>query len=225
MTTDTELLAELESLGSEQTRKTYGRHGVGPNQFGVSYAALGKLKKRLKINHDLAVRLWASGNHDARILALMIADPRQADSAILDQWARDLGNYVISDALSGYVGNTPLAREKAGQWMESDDEWIGTMGWNLVGHLAMSDPTLPDSYFEDALARIERDLQSSKNRVRYAMNNAVIAIGLRSEALEARAVAAAERIGKVVVDHGQTGCKTPDAIPYIAKAKAHRQKV
>jgi 3-methyladenine DNA glycosylase AlkD len=42
------------------------------------------------------------------------------------------------------------------------------------------------------------------------------------ERLEKRAVAAAKRVGKVEVDHGETGCKTPDALEYIARTKAHR---
>ncbi len=222
MTTDTQVLQELEALGKEQTRKTYRRHGVGANQYGVSYGDLGKLKKRLKTDHTLAVQLWASGNHDARILALMIADPAQADAATLDIWVHDLDNYVISDALSSYVSASPLARELAEQWIQSGDEWIAATGWNVFAHLAMQDQSLPDGYFEPYIARIERDLHASKNRVRHSMNNAVIAIGVRSDALEGQAVAAAARIGKVVVDHGQTNCKTPDAIAYIAKTKAHR---
>ncbi len=223
MTTDIEILAELVSLGSEQTRKTYARHGVGANQYGVSYAALGKLKKRLKINHPLALSLWASGNHDARILALMIADPQGADSALLDQWVRDLDNYVISDALSAYVAATPLAQVAAEQWVQSGQEWIGATGWNAMAHLALHDSALPDAYFESYLDQITRDLHASKNRVRHCMNNALIAIALRSAALEAQAIAAAQQIGKVVVDHGQTNCKTPAAIPYIQKAKARKQ--
>lgn len=221
MATAPEILAELESLGSEQTRKTYRRHGIGENQFGVSFAALGKLKKRLKTDHALALDLWASGNHDARVLATMIADPKQATAELLDGWANDLDNYGLTDALSVYAASTPLARQKAEQWIESDGEWIATAGWNLLGSLAMQDATLPDSYFESLLDRITHDLHGSKNRVRYAMNNVVIAIGVRSDALEAQAVDAAQRIGKVIVDHGETNCKTPDAIPYIAKARAH----
>ena len=221
MATAPEILAELESLGSEQTRKTYRRHGIGENQFGVSYSALGKLRKRLKTDHALALDLWASGNHDARVLATMIADPKQATSELLDRWANDPDNYGLTDALSVYAASTPLARQKAEQWIDSDDEWIATLGWNILGSLAMQDTALPDSYFEPLLARIEHDLHSSKNRVRYAMNNVVIAIGIRSDALEAQAVAAAQRIGKVIVDHGDTNCKTPDAIPYIQKTKAH----
>jgi 3-methyladenine DNA glycosylase AlkD len=222
MTTDTQILQELEALGKEQTRKTYRRHGVVENQYGVSYSDMSRLKKRIKTDHALALRLWASRNHDARILALMIADPQQADSATLEAWVHELTNYVISDALGAYVSQTPLARQKAEAWTQSDEEWIAATGWNILADLATRDQSLPDSYFEPFLATIERDLHSSKNRVRHSMNNAVIAIGLRGEALEARAVAAAERIGKVIVDHGQTNCKTPAAIPYIAKAKARR---
>lgn len=69
------LLRELESRGSAQTRKTYGRHGVRGPMFGVSYKDLGILTRRLKTNHSLALELWETENHDARILATMIADP------------------------------------------------------------------------------------------------------------------------------------------------------
>jgi len=37
-------------------------------------------------------------------------------------------------------------------------------------------------------------------------------------------LAAAKRIGKVEVDHGETSCKTPDASTYIRKAVARRSK-
>jgi len=218
------VLAELESLGKEATRNTFRRHGVGDNQYGVLFSALEKIKKRIKTDHELAIQLWENGNHDGRMLAMMIADPKQADSATLDRWVQELDNYVVTDALSGYVSASPLAREKAEQWIKSDNEWIATAGWNILGSLTASDSSLPDAYFEPYLAQIERELHDSQNRVRYAMNNVVIAIGVRSDALEPKAIAAAERIGTVDVDHGQTNCKTPDAIPYIHKTKAYRAK-
>src|SRR3990172_1099061 len=93
-----EVLAELNKMGTEQNRKVYARHGVGPNMYGVSYANLGALKKKIKVDHGLALDLWASGNHDARVLATMIADPKQADDELLDGWVRDLDNYVLTDA-------------------------------------------------------------------------------------------------------------------------------
>ena len=82
-----EMMSELKSLGSEQTCKTYKRHGVKGDMFGVSYANLGKIKKKIKVDHKLAEQLWATGNHDARIVATMIADPKQVN----DKTARSLG--------------------------------------------------------------------------------------------------------------------------------------
>jgi hypothetical protein len=35
-------------------------------------------------------------------------------------------------------------------------------------------------------------------------------------------MAVAKAIGKVDVDHGETGCVTPDAVGYIAKLVAHK---
>ena len=223
MTTTAEVLADLEASGTAQNRKVYRRHGVQNALYGVSYTNLKALKKEIKVNHPMARELWATGNHDARILATMIADPRQADETLLESWVNNLGNYMIGDAFSGYVSQTSFACARMEQWTQSEDEWVGMVGWNLLAHLAMKDQTLDDSYFRPYLAVIERDIHTRKNRVRYSMNNALIAIGLRSEALEADAVAAAQRIGVVEVDHGETNCKTPDAVPYIRNASTRRK--
>lgn len=220
-----QILTEMRNVGTEQACKTYKRHGVGDNVLGVSYADLGKFKKKIKTNHALALDLWSSGVHDAQVLSLMIADPQKADPVTLDQWAQSLNNYAITDALSSFVSKTQLAKEKAEAWVQSDNEWISSAGWNILGSLASNDPSLPDAYFEAYLIIIERDLHHSKNRTRYAMNNAVIAIGGRNPALQSSAVAAAKRIGKVIVDHGLTSCKTPDAVSYIQKVVDHKLKM
>ena len=136
----------------------------------------------------------------------------------------DLDNYVITDAFSGLASQTELAREKAESWRKSDDEWTGRTGWHLIGQLAMKDSQLLNSYFEECLETIEKEIHSRKNRVRDAMNNALIAIGIRNSELETLALAAAQRIGKVEVDHGETGCKTPDAAEYIRKTLARRSQ-
>jgi 3-methyladenine DNA glycosylase AlkD len=221
---DMAVFEELRALGSEQYSKIYRNHGVQGDMFGVSYANMKLLVKKIKTNHPLALDLWATGNHDARVLATMIADPKQATDAMLDTWAGDLDSYVIADAFSSYASKTALARAKIEQWTQSDVEWLGQAGWSLLAQLARDDSTLPDSYFEPYLERITRDLHSSPNRVRHSMNNAVIAIGIRNAALEAKATATAQQIGKVVVDHGKTDCKTPDAIAYMEKTKARKAK-
>lgn len=220
----TDVMKTLEKMGTAQNRKVYARHGVTGKMFGVSYANQGKLTKMIKTDHDLAMSLWASGNHDARILATMIADPTKAESRLLDSWAKDLDNYVITDAFINYVGKAPLAMKKMEKWTKSKDEWTGQAGYGLLATLAMRDEELNDDYFAEYLEMIEAKIDTSKNRIRHAMNNALIAIGMRNKKLEKRAIAAAKRIGKVEVEHGETGCKTPDAIPYIKRAAARKTR-
>src|SRR5437667_9859446 len=94
-----EVLKERKKNGTEQTRKTYRRHGVTNELFGVSYSVLGALKKKIKTDHELAKKLWDTEIHDARILALMIVDPSKIDADLAERWVTGTGNYVVSSAL------------------------------------------------------------------------------------------------------------------------------
>ena len=92
------------------------------------------------------------------------------------------------------------------------------VGWSLVAAQALDTKTaLLESHFVERLSYIERYITEAANRVRHSMNGALIAIGCRSPEMRLAAEQAATRIGKVVVDHGKTSCKTPEAIPYLAK--------
>jgi 3-methyladenine DNA glycosylase AlkD len=222
--TTREALKELKSCGTAQNRKVYARHGVDTDMFGVSYANLGKLKKKIKVDHNLAESLWATRNHDARILATMVADPGLLTSSQLELWVKELSNYPVTDAFSGLAAKTSYTQKKLEKWTRSKKEFVSRAGWNLLTRLAMDDEDLPDSYFESYLEIIERDIHSEKNRVKDAMNYALIAIGTRNPKMQKKAIAAAKRIGKVEVDHGETGCKTPDAVNYIHNAMERKAK-
>ena len=215
-----EALAALEVAGTAQNRKVYRRHGVSDPLYGVSYATQGKLAKKNQRDTELAIGLWESGNHDARVLAAMIADPLEIRSSRLDEWVRDLDNYVLTDAFSDLVGQSPFAKTKMRKWTRSSREFVGAAGWNVLARLARQDPELTDKELEDCLATIETEIHSRENRARHSMNSALISIGVRNPNLERKALAAARRIGKVEVDHGETSCKTPDATAYIKKTVA-----
>jgi 3-methyladenine DNA glycosylase AlkD len=219
-----DVMKTLTKLGTAQNRKVYRRHGVRKKMFGVSYANQNVLRKKIGQDHDLACSLWATGNHDAMVLATMIADPERADSRLLEKWVKDLDSYVISDAVAGFVAKTRFAQKKMEQWGRSKGEWIGRTGWLLLAHLAMRETELPDSYYEKQLKTIQKEIHARKNRVRDAMNSALIATGIRNAGLQKSALAAAAKIGRVDVDHGQTGCKTPDAAAYILRAVKRKKK-
>lgn len=216
--TTKEVLSEMKKAGSEQTRKTYCRHGVTGDVIGVSYAFLGALKKKIKIDHALALELWKTGIHDAQVFATMIADPAEFDAKTADAWLKDVKDHVLAGALSNIVAASAVSQKKAAQWTSADGELKGCTGWTVVARIAMAENDLSDKTFEDYLATIETTIHQRENFCRYAMNNALIAIGIRNPKLQKMAIAAARKIGVVEVDHGDTACKTPDAEAYILKA-------
>jgi len=222
--TKTEVMKELKANGTAQNRKVYRRHGIRGALFGVSYAALGKLQKKIKIDQSLAEQLWATGNNDARALATMIADPNRIGVGTLNTWAKDVDNRGIAALLSNVAAAAPSAQGRMEKWTASRHEMIACAGWHTLASIARQDNSLPDAYFRRYLATIESKIHTSKNWAKYAMNNALINIGVRNPALEKKAIAAAKRIGRVEVDHGETGCKTPDAAAYIKKTVARNRE-
>ena len=215
-----DILAELSSLGTEQTLKTWRRHGVEGEAYGVLTSALEKIRKRIGTDHALARELWNSGNHDARVLATLIADPARFSPGELQGMAHELRNAVITDAFATVVSRSSHARELSAEWRRSQEEWIGRAGWLVLARLSREKGAITDEMLEEEVTVIECSIHSRKNRVRDAMNSALIAIGIRNERLKAVALAAAATIGPVDVDHGDTSCKTPDAAASIAKTDA-----
>ncbi len=218
-----DVMAQLEQMGTESNRRIYRNHGAHDPIAGVSSANLKLLVKANKKDHALAQALWETGHYDAQILASMIADPAQTTEALIDNWAQTLNSYILADYLADVIVKTPFAAGKAQQGMTSEHEWVGRIGWHVVAKLA-ADKTRPDHEFEPLLPVIERDIHTQPNRTRQAMLNALIAIGGRGGAVMEQAISAAERIGLVDIDHGQTDCKTPDAIPYMRRIVAHAEK-
>lgn len=221
-----ETLAQLEELGTPQNRKVYPRHGVKGPLFGVSYANLRSLAKRLAPDPRLAFELWSSGNHDARVLATMVDDPSRISERTLRERLADVDDYVLADALASLIGRSALRDKLAGDWTaDPEDEWTGTVGWSLVAAQALDAERCPsDEYFMERLSYIERHIANAANRVRHSMNGALIAIGCRSREMRKAAEGVSSRIGKVEVDHGETSCKTPEAIPYLARVWRRKTK-
>lgn len=220
-----ETLSTLEALGTAQNRKVYARHGVNPPMYGVSYANLNRMVRKIKRDHPLAEGLWNTGNHDARVLATRVAEPMQMNAAQLDAWARDIDNSILAGELGALASASKTGLARFGKWTSRRGEWVAAAGWNTFTEMVLFDHGDVDEALLDAcLDRIETQIHSQPNRVRYAMNNALIAIGTFSATYRDRAIGAAKRIGRVEVDHGETNCRTPDAATYIAKSFARKEK-
>src|SRR5262245_53459690 len=163
-------MAALERAGTAQARKTYTRHGAKEPMFGVSFAVLSGLVKRIRVDHDLALQLWDTGNFDARNLAVKIADPARLTPSDLDRWAGGLQTGMCAMYVGMLAVEGPHAGTKVREWLASKQEGERCSGWNTLSQMAQRDAAAPDSLFADALARIEKTIHASPNRERAAMN-------------------------------------------------------
>lgn len=214
-----EVLTTLKKAGKPQTVAIYKRHGSGDNVYGTLTSEIGKLQKKIKVDHVLALELWKTGNAEARALALQIADPEKVTRANADRWLEDGPVHFVGCYLTDLLAKTPIADTTMRAWMKSPEEFTREMGYGVVGARLRDDPdSISDADAEKVLATIEKEIHRSPNWARYAMNSTLISIGIFKPALRKKAIEAARRIGKVTVDHGETSCKTPNAVPYIEKA-------
>ncbi len=219
-----EVMSVLKKQGTEQNRKIYKRHGSSNDLFGVSFANLGALKKKIKTDHDLALALWSTKNMDARTLAIMVADPTSIKSKELDNWIKDIDYYLLADMFALLVAKTKFAKTKQKKWAKSKNEHTKQTGYAMLCAMLREPNLLTETECKNILKTIEKEIHSSPNRARHSMNMALTAIGIYKPELTSIAIKTAEKIGKVVVDHGETSCKTPDAISYIEKALKRLKK-
>lgn len=214
-----EAMRALEAAGKPQARKVYAKHGVKGACFGVSFATLRAMAKRHGPDQALAEALWATRNHDARVLATLVADPARLSGRVLAAWLDDVDSRPLADLVAEAAARHPGALPLAAGWRAAAEEWHARVGWMV---LAKHAEALDEDEARRVVAEIERGIHAAPNQARDAMNTALIAIGARGERLCTLAIEAARRIGKVRVDHGDTACKTPDAEAYILKTVAHR---
>jgi 3-methyladenine DNA glycosylase AlkD len=219
-----EAMTRLERLGNESTLKTYRRHGVKGPAFGVRYGDLYKLQKEIGVDHALAQGLWKSGNHDARILATLVADPAAMSLEDLEAWHGDVDDYGLNDAVATVAVRSGVARQVAERWRGAKAEYRSAAGWHVAGGLSAPDTDVDDAWLRPLLAEIRTGIHAAPNRTRNAMNSVLISIGGYRPALRDEALAVAKAIGKVEVDHGDTSCKTPDAVEYIEKMAVRHSK-
>jgi len=219
-----EILAELQPLGREGYKKILLNHGATEPCFGVKIEELKKIQKRVGTDHRLALDLYDTGNYDAMYLAGLIADDAKMTKKDLQRWAEKACDPLAGSTVPWVAAGSPLAREIALEWIESDKEFVAEAGWGTLSCLVSikDDAELDLSELKQLLQRVQRTIHDAPNSVRYKMNSFVIAVGSYVKALNDFAREVGEKIGKVTVDMGNTACQVPFAPDYIRKVEKRR---
>jgi 3-methyladenine DNA glycosylase AlkD len=144
------------------------RFGIhGEVVLGISVVQLRRIARQHRRDHLLAIQLWRSGIHEARLLASMVDDPAQVTWEQAESWAADFDSWDVCDqACMNLFIATPPAREMALQWSGRSEEYVKRAGFAMMAAIAVRQKTLPDADFDEFLTIIAREAADRRNFVR-----------------------------------------------------------
>jgi 3-methyladenine DNA glycosylase AlkD len=193
-----ETLRELKRLADPQIRAKMAYFGVDVrNAHGISAPVLHRFAREIGKDQELAEQLWASGIHEAKILASLTAEPEKITSRQMDRWAHNFDSWDVVDSACCYLyAYAKPAWSKVYEWSRKVDEFEKRAAFSLAAYLSYKDKAAVDAKFERFLRVIEREASDERNFVRKAVNWALRNIGKRNLRLNKLAIETAERLRK-----------------------------
>ncbi|MHB8856579.1 MAG: DNA alkylation repair protein [Bellilinea sp.] len=196
--TAAQLIEHLREMANPENAAGMARFGINPaNTLGVSMPQLRALARGRR-DHQAALELWASGIHEARILAALVDDPALLTEAQMEDWVQDFDSWDVCDQVCmNLFDRNPLAYAKAIEWAGREAEFVKRAGFALMACLAWHDKGAADERFLEFLPVIQRESTDRRNFVKKAVNWALRQIGKRNPALNQAAIIAAREIQAV----------------------------
>jgi len=191
-----DIIQKIKSLSNPEAVKGMARFGINPeNTYGVSIPNLRDMAKETGKDHALAQQLWASGIHEARLLASFIDKAEMVTEAQMESWVKDFDSWDVCDqCCSNLFDKTKFAHQKAVEWSEREEEFVKRAGFVMMAALAVHDKKAADEDFAKFLPIIKREADDSRNFVKKAVNWALRQIGKRNHNLNQMAVKTAGEI-------------------------------
>lgn len=194
-----EILARLKTMANPDNVAGMRRYGINPaGTLGVPIPELRSMAKEIGKNHGLALELWETDVHEARLLACFIDDPKQVTEEQMERWATDFDSWdVVDQACGNLFDRTRYAYRKATEWSTRSETFVKRASFSLMAYLAVHDKKAPDDKFEVFLPIIARESEDTRNYVKKAVNWALRQIGKRNRHLNELAIETARQIGEM----------------------------
>jgi len=131
--------------------------------------------------HNLALKLWDSKIHEARILAGLIADPERLTESQIEKWVKDFDSWdVVDQVCMNLFDKSVLAKEKIFEFAKREKEFEKRTAFALMAALASHDKKMQDKDFIKFFPIIKKASTDERNFVRKAVNWALRQIGKRN---------------------------------------------
>lgn len=206
----------LEDHKNERGIASWNKLGLASwSSYGIGLTQLKKLAKQVGKNHELSQELWLEPNYDAKILAILIEEPKKVDKVQIEAMVDNMAMWMMSHTwVQNLFCKVSFAKDVAEEWRSSKNDIKRRCGYAYLYYLA-KDLKTPDQYFIPILDTIQHTIQKEENFVKDAMNNALFAIGQRSKEMNILCISITEKVGKIHVDYGDNSCEAVDVIKHL----------
>jgi 3-methyladenine DNA glycosylase AlkD len=218
------IIDQLKEAASEKNRVMMQHFGINNTAaLGVRVPAIRLLAKQIKTDHPLALALWQTNIHEARLLASMLADPQLISSKLMDDWVNDFNSWDLCDQCCGNLFvQTKWVDAKIIKYSKLEKEFVKRTAFVLMAVMAVHRKELPNAHFLPYFPMIEAAANDERNFVKKAVNWALRQIGKRNEWLLEKAIASAQRIDLQETKSAKWIAK--DALREFATKKRKQQK-
>jgi 3-methyladenine DNA glycosylase AlkD len=213
------LAAHRDDRGVEKW-KELGLDASGLTSFGIGLTRLRALAKQVGRNRDLALSLWKTDVYEARVISLLIDDPkaitREQAEAQVEQVDVGMLSHVFSSC-GASLAKAPFIIELVDEWTKSDDVRRRECGYGLLYDVAASNgkKAPDDEYFLEHVARIDDTIRREGSQVQLAMAAALMNIGKRNAVLNAAALRVAGKVGPIEYESPSGSCEPFDVVKHL----------
>jgi 3-methyladenine DNA glycosylase AlkD len=208
-----QVLALLEENRNERGIAHWNKRSWKLKSFGIGLTQLRKLAKKIGRNHELAAELWESDVYDAKVVGLLIDEPKKLTREQAERQVEELQEGMLTHVFASCdatLAKTPWAFDLARDWMESEDPVRRRCGYGLLYELSKKNPKgMDDAYLLERIDHIETTIHDEEMWVRESMAGALMGIGKRNKVLNTAAIRAAKAIGSIDIDYGDDNACEP----------------
>jgi 3-methyladenine DNA glycosylase AlkD len=194
-----QIIQKLKSLANPKNVEGMARFGICPNNtLGISVPVLRDIAREAGKDHQLVQELWASGIHEARLLACFVDKPELVTESQMEGWVKNFDSWDVCDlCCANLFDRTKFAHQKAAEWSGREEEFVKRAGFTLMAAIAVHDKKASDADFLKFLPIIKRESTDERNFAKKAVNWALRQIGKRNASLNKMAIKTAEEIQKI----------------------------
>jgi len=189
------VIGELRERADPSRKPGMARVGIDVSRaLGVSMPNIRAIAKACGVDHTLALGLWKTGIHEARILATLAADPEALTEVQRERWVLDITSWDLCDSAAELFGRTRSHADAIRAWARRPEPFVKRCAFSMIARRAVGAKQTPDREFLGYLPLIRRAATDDRNEVKKGVSWALRQIGKRNRALHSAAIDEAEWI-------------------------------